>query len=59
MVKSLLDIYNYGKTEVYIYFDDTKKLCKALDTHVEITDTMLFQMKQILGEANVKFKDKK
>ena len=59
MVKSLLEIYNYGKSEVYIYFEDTKKLCKALDTHTELTDTMLLRIKEILGEENVKLKDKK
>ena len=59
MVKSLLEIYNYGKTEVFIYFEESKKLCKALDTHTEITETFLGHMKHILGEANVKFKEKK
>lgn len=59
MTRSILDIFNYGTTEVYIYFDDTKKLCKALDTHTEITQTMVKRLKEILGENNVKFKDKK
>jgi len=59
MTRSILDIYNYGTTEVFIYFDDTKKLCKALDTNTEITDIMIKRLKEILGENNVKFKDKK
>ncbi len=59
MTRSILDIYNYGKTEVFIYFDDTKKLCRALETNVEMTDTMLKRLKDILGENNVKVKDKK
>ncbi len=59
MTKSVLEIYNYGKTEVYIYFDDTKKLCRALETYVELTDTMVGRLKDILGEANVKLKEKK
>lgn len=56
MAKSLLDIYNYGKTEVYVYFEDTKKLCRALDTHVMLTEVMKKRLKEILGEENVKLK---
>ena len=59
MVRSVLEIYNYGKNDVYIYFDDTKKLVRALDTHSFVTDTMLETLQRILGKDNVKLKDKK
>lgn len=59
MTQSVLEIYNYGKQNVYIYFDDTKKLVRALDTHSFVTDTMLETLYRILGKENVKLKDKK
>jgi len=59
MTQSVLEIYNYGKQDVYIYFDDTKKLVRALDTHSFVTDTMLETLYGILGKDNVKLKDKK
>ena len=59
MTQSVLEIYNYGKQDVYIYFDDTKKLVRALDTHSFVTDTMLETLQRILGKDNVKLKDKK
>jgi len=59
MVQSVLEIYNYGKQDVYIYFDDTKKLVRALDTHSFVTKTMLETLYRILGKENVKLKDKK
>ncbi len=59
MVQSVLEIYNYGKQDVYIYFDDTKKLVRALDTHSFVTDTMLETLSRILGKDNVKLKEKK
>lgn len=59
MVQSVLEIYNYGKNDVYIYFDDTKKLVRALDTHSFVTKTMLETLERILGQENVKLKDKK
>ena len=58
-VRSVLEIYNYGKTEVFIYFDDTKKLVRAVDTHSFVTDTMIDALSGILGRENVKLKDKK
>ena len=58
MVQSVLEIYNYGKQDVYIYFDDTKKLVRALDTHSFVTDTMLETLSRILGGENVKLKNK-
>ena len=58
-VKSILEIYNYGRQDVYIYFDDTKKLVRALDTHAFVTDTMLETLGRILGKENVKLKEKK
>lgn len=57
-VQSVLEIYNYGKQDVYIYFDDTKKLVRALDTHSFVTDTMLEVLSEILGKENVKLKEK-
>ncbi|MBP3579919.1 MAG: hypothetical protein J6K12_01590, partial [Clostridia bacterium] len=59
VVKSILEIYNYGKSNVFVYFEDTKKLCKALDTHAQITHVMLTRLKEILGEENVKIKEVK
>ena len=59
MVQSVLEIYNYGRQDVYIYFDDTKKLVRALDTHSFVTDTMIETLSRILGSENVKLKDKK
>ncbi len=59
MTQSVLEIYNYGKQDVYIYFDDTKKLVRALDTHSFVTDTMLETLSRILGKENVKLKEKK
>ena len=59
MVQSVLEIYNYGKQDVYIYFDDTKKLVRALDTHSFVTDTMIETLSRILGKDNVKLKEKK
>ena len=59
MVQSVLEIYNYGKQDVYIYFDDTKKLVRALDTHSFVSDTMLETLRRVLGEENVKLKEKK
>ena len=58
-VQSILGIYNYGKTDVYIYFDDTKKLVRAVDTHVFLTDTMIESLERVLGKENVKLKEKK
>ena len=43
---------------MYIYFDDTKKLVRALDTHSFVTDTMLEVLSEILGKENVKLKEK-
>lgn len=59
MAQSVLEIYNYGKQDVYIYFDDTKKLVRALDTHSFVTETMIETLSRILGKENVKLKDKK
>ena len=59
MVQSVLNIYNYGKQDVYIYFDDTKKLVRALDTHSFVTDTMIETLCRILGKDNVKLREKK
>lgn len=55
-VQSVLEIYNCGKSEVYIYFDDTKKLVRAVDTLVNVTPTLLKVLSDILGEENVKQK---
>ena len=57
--QSVLEIYNYGNQDVYIYFNDTKKLVRALDTHSFVTDTMLETLYRILGKENVKLKDKR
>ena len=59
MVQSVLEIFNYGKQDVYIYFDDTKKLVRALDTHSFVTPTMMETLSRRLGEGSVKLKDKK
>ena len=59
MVQSVLEIYNYGRQDVYIYFDDTKKLVRALDTHSFVTDTMVEVLERILGKDCVKLKEKK
>ena len=58
-IKSLLEIYNYGQSEVYIYFEDTKKLVRAVDTKVPLTATFLESLERILGKENVKLKAKK
>ena len=58
-VRSVLDIYNYGNTDVVVYFEDTNKLCRAVNTKVEITPTMLKSLYSILSEQNVKLKEKK
>ena len=59
MVQSVLEIFNYGNMDVYIYFEDTKKLVRALDTHSFVTDTMMETLGRILGDGNVKLKEKK
>ena len=59
MVQSVLEIYNYGRQDVYIYFEDTKKLVRALDTHSFVTDTMIETLERVLGKDCVKLKDKK
>ena len=59
MVQSLLEIYNYGRTEVYIYFEDTKKLVHALDTHIHVTETLLLRLKKVVGEDSVKQKNRR
>ncbi|MBQ7399436.1 MAG: DNA polymerase III subunit alpha [Clostridia bacterium] len=58
-VKSVLEIYNYGRQDVYIYFEDTKKLVRALEIHALVTDTMLEILSRILKKENVKLKEKK
>jgi len=58
-VQSLLEIYNYGKTQVYICFNDTKKLVHALDTHIHVTETLLSRLKNVVGEDSVKQKKKR
>ena len=58
MVQSVLEIFNYGSQDVYIYFEDTKKLVRALDTHSFVTPTMMETLSRILGEGSVKLKDK-
>ena len=58
-IQSVLEIYNYGDSEVYIYFEDTKKLVRAVDTRVPLTETVLEALRRILGKDNVKCKEKK
>ncbi len=58
-VKSVLEIYSYGKTPVFVYFDDTKKLTRALGLDVELTPTLLQSLKGILPEDCVKTKPQK
>ena len=58
-IQSILSIYDCGNTDVYIYFEDTKKLVRTLDRHLYLTDTLLSLLKQTLGEDNVKLKQRK
>ena len=57
-VKSILEIYNYGNSPVYVYFDDTKKLTHAVGIDVEITKTMLLTLSTVISEDCVKTKYK-
>lgn len=58
-VKSVLGIYNYGNSPVYVYFEDTKKLTRAVGLDTFITNTQLHILSQILSEENVKVTKKK
>ena len=58
-VKSVLEIYAYGTSEVFVYFDDTKKLTHAVGLDVNITPTMLKMLSLILTDDCVKTKYKK
>ena len=58
-VKSVLEIYSYGTSEVFVYFDDTKKLTHAVGLDVNITPTMLKMLSLILTDECVKTKYKK
>ncbi len=55
-VKSILDIYNYGQSDVYIYFEDSKKLIKSSGFKCNITDTLIEVFENILSKENVKLK---
>lgn len=55
---ALCDVYNYGKTELFVYFEDSKKLTKASGRHIFVSDTMFSLSKQILGDKNVVKKEK-
>ncbi len=58
-VKSVLEIYNYGTTPVFVYFDDTKKLTRAVGLDVELTDILVKTLKGILSDDCVKTKPQK
>ena len=57
-VQSVLEIYAYGKTPVMVYFDDEKRLTRAVGRDAFVTDTMIEALSRIVGEKNVvkKFK---
>ena len=55
---ALCDVYNYGKCELFVYFEDTKKLTKAAGRHIFVSDTMFSLSKEILGDKNVVKKEK-
>lgn len=44
---------NRGKSTVYIYCNDTKKLLKADKYYCDISDSLIKNLKNILGENNV------
>ena len=51
-VISLLSKRN-GKSDVYLYFEDTKKLIKSNKFRCDLTDDFILQLKQLLGNDNV------
>ena len=57
-VQSVLEIYAFGKTPVMVYFDDEKRLTRAVGRDAYVTDTMIEALGRIIGEKNVvkKFK---
>ena len=51
----LLEIFE-GQTPVYIFFNDIKKLCIAPQKlWVDVNNTMIKELKNILGDENVVF----
>ena len=51
--KVILEIFE-GQTPVYIFFDDIKKLCVApQNLWVSVNNTMIKELKNILGDKNV------
>ncbi len=57
-VKSILEIYSYGKVPVYVYFNDTKKLTCAVGLNVCLTDTLKKALSSVISEECVKVKEK-
>ena len=47
---------NYGKENVFLYSEDTKKLCKWNGLNVEISMDLLLELEQILPKENIKVK---
>ncbi len=52
-VQSVLEVYAYGKTPVMVYFDDEKRLTRAVGRDACVTDTMVNTLRGIVGEKNV------
>ncbi len=54
-VQYVLDVFD-GVTPVYYYFTDTKKLVKHHSRLCDVNDSMLRELKRIIGEDNVGIK---
>lgn len=52
----LVDIFEGGPNQVYYYYNDTKKYqCRTQTTGIQIGDSLLRELKRLLGEKNVIF----